>query len=535
MTVNTQTFVNGKIFTSRSEDDFATAFTIEDGKFSWVGDASEVQAENAIDLEGKTVLPGLIDVHTHPTYVAMTIAGVPCTVPYVHNIDEMLDALRNHPNMGKDENTWIEGWGYDESKLEEHRTPTRHDLDKVSTTQPIHVLRSDCHSGICNTRALELAGITAETPDPEGAKFGRDEDGTPNGVLQEHGANDFVMRAKQNPDYNAAVDAIYGSAQHYYERGITAVTDMMVFTEPFDKLEVYRDAEKKGFKLQAPLYFGWSEYQDTDLPTLTDARKDGRTKFAGVKLFADGSVSGRTAWVSQAYKGEPDNHGYPTITDEEMQAAYEYAKANGVQVSVHVMGDLAIDRVINFFNDKEPWMGEDIASVRMEHLTLLSREQMTRMREGKMIWGGSTQIIFFFAEYDSYSASLTDEQYKATYPVKDYYEGFPYFGLSADAPATTWADPDNVFVSIQAAVTRKAYNGADIVASQAITVPQAVLLYTARPAHVAPYEGKIGQINEGYEASFTVIDTDIFTADVNTIADTNVEQTWIAGENVYTR
>ncbi len=108
-----------------------------------------------------------------------------------------------------------------------------------------------------------------------------------------------------------------------------------------------------------------------------------------------------------------------------------------------------------------------------------------------------------------------------------------HVGLSSDAPATTWADPDNVFVSIKAAVTRRAYNGAEIVREQAVTVPQAVLLYTARAATIAPFEGRLGQIAAGFEASFVVLDRDIFRVAPDEIDRTAVEQTWIGGEKVY--
>ncbi|HYP25958.1 MAG TPA: amidohydrolase [Blastocatellia bacterium] len=528
-----QTFINGRIFTARGEDEFVTAFKVADGKITWAGAASEVDGSGAIDLGGRTVLPGFIDVHTHPTYVAMTLNSVPCTVPVVNNIPEMIEALRKHPNFGKGPNYWIEGWGYDESKLAERRTPTAEDLDLVSTTQPVYVLRSDAHSGICNTRALKIAGITKETPDPEGAHFGRYENGEPNGILQEHAANDTVLRAKAVEDYPTRVRRIAATAAHYNERGIVAITDMMAITRPFDDLRAYRDAEKQGLRQQAALYFTWSGLKDNPIPDLTDEQREGRVKFAGIKLFADGSVSNRTAWMCRPYRGS--GHGYSTLSDADLHSGYEWAKSNRVQVAVHAMGDRALQRVIDFFADREPWMGDGLPSVRLEHATLLSRAQMRRMNDSKMSFGISTQIIFLFAEYDSYSANLTEEELWRTYPVKSFYENIEHVGLSSDAPATTWADPDNVFVSIKAAVTRKAYNGSDIVQEQAITVPQAVLLYTARPATVAPYEGRLGQIAEGFEASFIILDRDIFTIDADEIDRTVVEQTWLRGEKVYER
>ena len=531
---NETVFVNGKIFTARSETEFVTAFKVAGGKFTWIGDISEVSDANTIDLGGRTVLPGFIDVHTHPTYVAMNMGAVPCTIPVVGGIPEMIEALRGHPNYGKSENDWIEGFGYDESKLAEHRTPTAADLDRVSTTQPVYVMRSDCHSGICNTRALEIAGLTKDTPDPEGGRFGRYAHGQPNGFLEEHAANDAVRRFKTVPSYEAKVQALAGVARHYNERGIVAISELMAHARPFDDLQIYRDAERIGLRQQCALYFTWTALKDAPVPDLTDEHRTGRMKFAGLKLFADGSVSGRTAWLNEPYRCSHD-HGYSTITEDDMLSAYEWARRNRVQIAVHAMGDRALQQVIDFYADKEPWMGESLPSLRLEHVTLLSDAQMRQMNESKMNFGASTQIIFFFAEYESYVQNLTDSQFRHAYPVKSFYENIRHLGLSSDAPATTWADPDNVFTSIKAAVTRRSYNGAAIVPEQAITVPQAVLLYTARPATVAPYNGPLGQIAPGYEASFITLDRDLFDLHPNDIDQTNVDQTWIAGKKIYER
>jgi len=524
-------FVNGKVFTGRNEHEFVSAFAVRDGKFTLVGDVADASDAEVVDLEGRTVVPGFVDVHTHPTYIAMTRNAVPCTVPVVHSIPEMIEALKRHPNYGKGDHLWIEGFGYDESKLVERRTPTTRDLDQVSTTQPVYVMRSDCHSGVCNTRALELAGITRDTPDPEGGRFGRYENGEPNGFLEEHAANDVVRSAMAPQSWEKRVDDIVWTSRHFAERGIVAVSELMGRREPVDVYRLFADAERHGFRQQAGLYIIWPE---EGLPDLTGEERTGRIKVAGVKVFVDGTISARTAWVGEAYRGT-EEYGYPTISDDALEAAYRWAVRNRVQLAAHAMGDRAIERVLDFFADKEPWLGPDVPSVRIEHATLITPDQLRRVREAKMRFGGTMQVIFFFAEHESYAGNLTDAQYRRAYAVKDAAAVFPYFALTSDAPCTTWSDPDDVFVSIQAAVTRKAYNGADIVAAQAITVPQAVLLYTARAAALMPYEGKLGRIAPGYEASFVVLDRDLFTQPVEAIAETRVAETWIRGEKVFER
>ena len=529
-------FTNAKVFTGRSETEFVSAFTVQDGKISWignVGDAQQPVADQQVDLQGQTVLPGFIDVHTHPTFLSQIVDAVPCTVPLVEDIPGLIAALKNHPKAGLGPNDWIEGWGYDESKLKEGRTPTRHDLDLVSTTQPVYVGRSDCHSGICNTRALEIAGIGKDTPDPIGGHFGRDADGTPNGVLTELAANSVVQRAKAVLDYAQAVGSLARTSQRFSERGIVAVTDMMAFTQPFHHLDVYRDAAQAGFKQQAALYFSWEPCKGDLLAGLQAAQKGGRVKIAGIKLFADGSISGKTAWCSCAYKHTGSLFGMSLLSSAALEQAYEWSVANGAQMAVHAMGDAALQLVIDFFADKQPWLPGGIPSVRLEHATLLKPAQIAQMNAMPMQWGVATQIIFMFAEYDAYTENLVDSEFDQSYALKTFYQELEHVALSSDAPATTWADPDNVFVSIQAAVQRRAYNGAPIVDSQALTVPQAVLLYTARAAKLSPFDGQLGQIAPGFEASFAVLEQDIFSVSAAAIGSLRVAATWVAGEQVY--
>jgi predicted amidohydrolase YtcJ len=527
---NEQTFTNGKVFSGRGEDDFAGAFTIRDGRFAWVGDSGETDTASAIDLQGRTVVPGFLDAHCHPTHVARIASAVPCTVPTVTSIPEMVAALKTHHNVGKGERAWIEGWGYDESLLAEGRPPVREDLDRVSTGQPVFVMRSDFHSAACNSRALELAGIDRDTPDPEGARIGRDEHGEPNGVLIETAARELVQRAMGPRDRQAIVDELAGVTGHYSERGIVGITDMAV---RYADLAIYRDAEAKGLVQQAGLFVLWNDLVDNGIEVLDEGDRTGRTFIAGVKLFADGTVSGRTAWLGEPYPGS-DDHGIAMLDEATLRAAADWARRNRVQVAVHAMGDAAIQQVIDTCADEEPWL-DGVPSVRIEHASLLDEEQMRRMREARMAFGALGQVIFFYAEHASYSRNLTANQYRRAYAVRSAYDLVPHYSLSSDAPATTWADPDNVFVSIQAAVTRRAHNGAAIVVEQAVTVPQAVLLHTARAATTTPYDGRLGQIAEGFEGSFVVLDRDIFTVPADEIAGTAVAETWIAGEQVYRR
>jgi predicted amidohydrolase YtcJ len=176
-------------------------------------------------------------------------------------------------------------------------------------------------------------------------------------------------------------------------------------------------------------------------------------------------------------------------------------------------------------------MGE-LPSIRLDHATLFSRAMIDRLTAARMSFAVVSHSIFLFAEYDSYQRNLSPRQFDIAYPIRSFYERLPFTALSSDSPATAWADADNVFVSIKAAVLRRAYNGADIGRAEAITVPQALLLYTGRASRITPLDG-VGRIETGCEGSFVVLDRDIFGIHPAEIDQVCVAQTWIRGERLY--
>ncbi|MEP6561376.1 MAG: amidohydrolase family protein [Nakamurella sp.] len=529
-----QLFVNGKVFTGRGEDDFASAFRITDGTFSWVGDESELdptEVATATDLLGRTVVPGLLDVHTHPAFMATLVNAVSCLPPEVDSLAGLLDRLRSHPSFGAGPEKWIEGFGYDESKYPEGRGPTADDLDQLSRTQPVFVQRCDGHSSVANRRALELAGITDDSPDPAGASFGRDSDGRLNGLLIETNATDRVAGARPQPGGAERARDLARLNDHFLERGIVAVGDLLGTMVPAP-LRTFRTAETAGLRVQCALYYNWSAFGDDDIPDLTDAERTGRVKIAGLKLFMDGAYSNRTAWTEDPYP-DSDDHGMHTLADDDLRAAVSWARRNQVQVAVHAMGDRALNHVIAMFADEQPWMGT-LPSIRLEHATLFTPEMIARLNAARMTFAVISHSIFLFAEYDSYQRNLSEAQFEIAYPIKSFYQQLSFAALSSDNPATAWADADNVFVSIKAAVLRRAYNGADMGQAEAITVPQALLLYTGRARQVAPLDG-VGLIETGYEGSFVILDRDVFSIPAADIDQVSVTETWIQGERAFAR
>ncbi len=527
--MTTTTFINARVFTGESETAFASAFRIVDGIVDWVGDASDVTAADAVDLGGRTVLPGLLDSHTHPALLAGTAAAVECFPPAVRSVDELVAALQGHAEAVSGPDAWVLGRGFDDTKFPEGRMPTAADLDRIDTDRPVLVWRCDAHSAVCNTRALEIAGITADTPDPDGARFERDADGHPNGVLTEIAAVNAVAAFIPAPSRDEQIDALVTIGEELASRGIVAVCDLL--SSRIDRpIETFRAAAERGLRTRVALYPGWDPADP--LADLSDDDREGPIRIAGVKVVLDGAYSNRTAWVHEAYPDSCD-HGLRLVDDAEVLAAGDWARRNGVQLAVHAMGDRALDRVVELFEDQDPWL-DGIPSVRIEHATIVSDAYVERLRAARMTFGIATHTVFFFAEYDGYEKALRVEQVPDAYPIARLYAGIEPLALSSDRPATAWSGADDVMLSVEAAVRRRTYNGIEFGAEAAITVPQALLLYTSRAAGLSPLSG-VGMLAPGFDGSFAVLDRDVFSVPDDEIASARVAETWIRGERVFVR
>ncbi len=523
------TYTAAKVFTGAGPDTFCSAFTIEGGVFTWVGDADEVDAATVdgevVDLGEATVLPGLIDVHTHPSFMATLTDSVALLQPLVATCAGLVEQLRSHPDLGAGSDAWVMGFGYNEDNYPDG-APTRHTLDAVSTSQPVFARRADSHTAVCNTFALRLAGITAQTVDPRHGQILRDRVGNPTGVLVEPAAVDLVYKLRPEPGREEIVRRLVGLNEHFLSLGLVSVNDLYG-NFIADPLATFRAAEQAGYLPSTGIFL---VYAGSDLPTLTDQDRSGRMRIAGVKVFMDGAFSNRTAWVEDPYPGT-DSHGVVTVSDEELRTAVAWARENQVQCAVHVMGDRGINHLMDLFEDEAPWMGAQ-PSIRFDHATLVTSAMMQRANRARMSFGIVTHTVFFFAEYDSYVKNLGSRQFDIAYPIRTLYDHVASLALSSDAPATAWSNCDDPFLSVKTAVTRTAYTGDPINAQEAVTVGEALHLFTGKAAQISVV-GDVGVISPGFEGNFIIVDRDPFTIDANELDQVGVRQTWIRGERVY--
>ncbi|MST50856.1 amidohydrolase [Hornefia butyriciproducens] len=528
-------FVNGKIFTSDisgAESLYAEALLCDGGRILFAGAEKDLPAGEypRIDLGGRTVIPGFVDAHMHPVMLADFSRQIACLPPKVNSIQELIQEIAR-VRSEKPEGGWIKGWGYDEGKFAEHRSPNRYDLDKGSSDFPVFLTRSCEHIRCVNSKALELAGITRDTPDPQGGEIERDEHGEPTGVLKEN-ARDLVLPFMPPETKESTVASLIDLGNLLTSQGIVAVTDMGNLHEG-GNYEFYEEAVKRGFRQRVSLYYMWDYFMDDPLfditPELMDRNR--QIRIAGLKLIGDGSISGKTAWLSEPYLGT-EECGFPVYSDESMERALEFCKRTGCQLSVHAMGGRAIDRVIDRVYPEKDWTDGKVPCLRVEHLTEPSDRAVARAAERG--FGFASQPIFEYCEIETYKSNMDPERLRHIYPHRTMLDRGVKLCLSTDAPATSWAVPSDPFSNLKSAVTRYACDGTDIGQDERLDIETAMILYTKESAEVSGFAG-LGVLKPGYAADFAVLSDDLFTVDPMKIDEVCVEETYIGGERVYCR
>ncbi len=534
-------YVNAMVFTSDKDNLYAEAFAVKDGKIAWVGkrtDAPESDAESTVDLGGRRVLPGFVDSHMHAIMLADCCRQISALPPEVNSIEELVEKIKNVRRQ-QEPGQWIFGWGYDEGKLAEHRAPNRYDLDKGSSDSPVMVRRTCGHICSVNSKALEMAGVTKDTPDPEGGVIGRDENGVPDGILYENARN-LVDRIMKQKDENDMADDLMALDEILISQGVTTGADMGEFGS-VDFKKVYGEAIKRGFHIRVGAYPMWDTLADDPDFTITeeDQNPDNQFRMAGVKLIGDGSVSGRTAWCDVPYldKDDPsklsDECGLPVCTPEDIEDAKAFCKKHKCQLSIHAMGSKTIDRAVAAGYGEKPWLDdrfEKTPYLRIEHVAMPTADAIKKAAEAGIAF--VTQPIFLYAEIESYLTNMGLERSQKNYPIKDFIESGVQFSFSTDAPATAWATPSEPFTCIKGAVTRKAYDGTDCGQEHRVDIETAIRLYTAESAPMLGFE-KVGMIKEGFAADFIVLDRDVLNIPSDDIDKVKVEETYIAGQCVY--
>jgi predicted amidohydrolase YtcJ len=552
--------LNGNIITMDTNNSIVDAVACKDKKFLAVGSNEKVRAyigkhTNIIDMEGKTVTPGFVDSHFHFYGGGRRARSV--DLRYVRTMDDLLDELRKKAET-LPQGRWIQGFGYNESKLKEKRFPNRYDLDKASTEHPISVTRQGGHDGIrVNSLALELAGITKDTPDPPlPSLIERDiETGEPLGNLRELGAQPVNQLIAQEPAMTREElkEGLRDTIELMLSWGITSIQEPGA---PMDFLPLYqemlRDGEfliRNSFLISAPSmgrsYERGERYKvAVDLSVevgLQSSFGNDHLKFAGIKLGHDGSMSAGNCAVYEPYLNypTPDNygviHGYSNEQMENGEALADFAPLviklhnAGMRCGIGAIGDRGIDfflDAIEMAHNQNP--REDVRHS-LEHCSLPTMEALKRMK--RLGVTSSTSVGFGWELGDQHRGFMGMERMKRYMPMKSFKE----IGIVASGNADWSVCSANVMEGIHVCVNRTSETGQDLSQNQAISVMDALRVYTWNGAYITHEEDIKGSIEPGKYADMTVLDRDILTCDTAEISDIKVLTTFIDGEIVYQR
>lgn len=503
-----------------------TALAIRGGRVLDIGDDAHIAtlagpSTTRIVLDGRLVVPGFLDAHTHFLEGGFSLAAV--QLRDASTPQEFARRIGAFARAHRDE--WVLRGTWDH-ELWGGELPRRDWIDSVTGETPVFVTRLDGHMGLANSRALELAGVTAATPDPPGGTIVRAPDGTPTGILKD-AAQDLVARVIP-PASDAARDrALAAAAEHALARGVTFVTDM----GSWDDLATYRRARARD-ALPLRVYSlvpiaTWSRLAEH---VRTEGRGDDRLRWGGVKGYVDGSLGSTTAWFYEPYVDEPGTSGLIVTDTAELRAAIGGADAAGLQVIVHAIGDRANDWLLDVFAAVRATSPGRERRFRIEHAQHLSRTAIARFGPEGVI--PSMQPYHAVDDGRWAETRIGPERLRTTYAFRDLLDRGARVVFGSDWTVA----PIDPILGIDAAVTRRTIDGANPagwVPEQRIGVEEALRAYTVSGAYAAGVEEIVGTLEPGKYADLVVLSRDLLTIDATAITSVRVDLTMVEGRVVY--
>ncbi len=528
--------LNGRLLTMDRANTTAEALAIKDGKIVAVGTSREIEGlagarTEAIDLAGRTAVPGLVDTHVHLVGEASVAHHVEVRDFYadVGSVADILDRLRaaaaSTPPGG-----WVVGHGspMQEFRLAEQRRPTRAELDAAVPNHPAFVYFG-AHITVANSRALAAAGITRETPDPAGGEIERDAAGEPTGVLKER-AQPLVKRAA--PGAPSLEEGILALLNRTLARGVTSVHD--IITHP-DEVRAYQRLAASG-RLPARVHMlirviesHFSKESLLDLG-LVQGLGNEFLKLGGIKMSVDGGFTGRNAAFYEPLEGEPDNCGLIRIeTDELEDTVWRYHQA-GMRVCTHAMGDRAMDMVLEAYAKAQRRLPRHDHRHRIEHLGnwMMTRERMAQVREIQAI--PVPNPSFFHHLGETALSTLGRNRMEAGFPFRSLIANGSPLVFGSDAPGY-W--PIDLLRDIGNAVSRQTMRGTVISPEERIGVLDGLRAATANAAFVGFEEQRLGTLEPGKLADIAVLGRDPLAVAPEELKDVPVDLTLVQGRVVY--
>jgi predicted amidohydrolase YtcJ len=529
--------VNGKVITMDPRFPIAESVAVRGEHILAIGTTREIEKSigpntHILDLQGKTVVPGFIESHCHPSIGGPGLV-YELIVQEAGSIDEIVHMIETKARTlpkGK----WIVARRYDDQRLKEKRHPTRWELDRATTDHPIMLRRMDYCLSVVNSMALKLTGITQNTPDPQGGIIDRDiQTNAPNGVLRNE-AQAAVRKLVPPYRISEIKNGIRAASMELARYGITSFVDTNVTGDSF---AAYQELASEGrLPLRAGVLIPW--FAKSGHPGYAEELKalgikagfgNNRLRIIGTKFAVDGSMSIRTAALLEPYCGEPDNYGVIAISPENLNKGITDAHVAGLRPCVHAIGDKGIEMILDAMEAASKVKPVTPARLRIEKCTIPTKDQLIRIKQLGIIPSALTGFLYELGP--AHLSAVGPERIKRYFPHRTYMD----MGIKSTIGSDWSVTSPNVFQHIYGAVVRKAYTGEVIGGEQAVSLMEALELYTINGAYSSFEEEIKGSIESGKLADMAILDRDILDIEKEMIKEVTVETTIVGGEIVYSQ
>lgn len=528
---------NAKIYVDR--DRFEEALLINDeGYIEAVGPESELLSQvgettKIYDALGRTIVPGFNDSHMH-----FLNAGIALDDVRLHDCRSIADVIRAGKEYiarrkpGKGAVIHGMGWNHDYF-TDERRMLRREDLDKISTEYPIIFDRACGHIICCNSKAFELASVTAETKPNEGGEI-LVENGKLTGIVTEN-ARAQVRKILSDRPVDEKVRLLERALKHAHECGITSIQTCDIRNADWSSSDAaYQKFSEKHKDIRINHQFSFMNPSDFRSFLESDRLKNGRGdafhRYGNLKLFVDGSLGGRTALMREEYKDAPTVKGVATLTQQQLDELVKMADENGFGVVVHAIGDGAIERVLNSYD--KVCDGSNPNRHGIIHVQITDKPLLERFKKNNIL--SLVQPIFLHYDSTIVEDRVGKDLASTSYAFKTMEDLGIHTSYGTDCPVEDMDTMNNIYC----AVTRKRLDHPEkqgFHPEESVDVQTAVDDYTVESAYVTGEENFKGRLKKGFVADLAILSKDIFTIPLEEIKDVKVDATMVQGDFVYQR
>ncbi len=521
-------YINAKIWTGDSSQPFAESIAIKGNRIlnvgkeyeSFKGDSTEI-----IDLDGKFMVPGFIDNHTHFLSGGHNLASV--DLRPAKTKAEFISIMKEYCSKNPG-NNWIlggdwdhEAWGGD--------LPTHDWIDSVTGDHPVFVSRYDGHMALANLKALKSAGINKSTPTPPGGEIAKKPSGEPGGVLKDEAMN-FMFSKIPDPSIEERLVFLERAVQHAFQNGVTQVHDMGSYGGWLD-LETYRNAyANKKLDLRIYSFVPLGSWKKLDSFCRQNGKGDDLLRWGGLKGFVDGSLGSTTAWFYQPFLDAPSTSGFPVTDTNYLREWVLAADKVSLHIAVHAIGDRANDFILKVYEEAEKTNSNKDRRFRIEHAQHLSSNAINKFSSLNVI--ASMQPYHAIDDGRWAYKRLDDDRLKRTNAFKSLVDAGVVLTFGSD-----WSvAPLKPIEGIYAAVTRRTLddkNDNGWYPQEKISVEQALKCYTVNNAYAGHQENILGKLKKGMLADFIVLDADLLSIAPEKLWDVKVLRTIVNGKEVY--